>query len=220
MIGAAFMCILGTAIYIKECIMRTAWNRKSLMGKVYGRLMVVGEAESRMESSGKRLYWPCKCECGNETVVSGVHLVSGHTQSCGCLRDEKIQQQGILNRGRQYVNDEDKEQNAWMAHYRHFLSQARVRGIDTFLTLDDVKHLGAQHCFFCGAKPEEKKNVSNLRYSRGKFYASGIDRVDTTQPYTLENCVPCCYNCNREKGYITPAMVKILYHKYVEMGVL
>lgn len=35
-------------------------------------------------------YWKCKCDCGKETVVSYKHIISGHTQSCGCYRDEKV----------------------------------------------------------------------------------------------------------------------------------
>ena len=30
--------------------------------------------------------WLCKCDCGNETVVRGVCLKNGTTQSCGCKR--------------------------------------------------------------------------------------------------------------------------------------
>lgn len=28
--------------------------------------------------------WRCKCDCGNEAIVIGKHLISGHTKSCGC----------------------------------------------------------------------------------------------------------------------------------------
>ena len=31
-------------------------------------------------------YWNCKCACGNQIVVAGSHLRSGHTKSCGCLK--------------------------------------------------------------------------------------------------------------------------------------
>ena len=30
--------------------------------------------------------WLCHCDCGNDVVVYGVHLESGHTKSCGCFR--------------------------------------------------------------------------------------------------------------------------------------
>lgn len=30
--------------------------------------------------------WKCKCDCGNETIVSTCRLTTGRTKSCGCLK--------------------------------------------------------------------------------------------------------------------------------------
>ena len=38
--------------------------------------------------------WLCACECGETTVVSARHLRTGHTRSCGCLR-EVLRQSGL-----------------------------------------------------------------------------------------------------------------------------
>ena len=38
-----------------------------------------------LEYMGKSM-WKCKCDCGNEKIVYGGHLESGHTKSCGCIR--------------------------------------------------------------------------------------------------------------------------------------
>lgn len=54
-------------------------------GKTYGYLTVIDRAESK----DGRAMWKCKCKCGNECVVSGKLLRSGHTQSCGCLKIER-----------------------------------------------------------------------------------------------------------------------------------
>ena len=51
-----------------------------MIGRKFGLLTVVEQAKS---NRGKR--WKCVCECGNETVVYGYRLKSGHTRSCGCL---------------------------------------------------------------------------------------------------------------------------------------
>ena len=53
-----------------------------LTGQRFGRLVVIGRSEE------KRSYWNCKCECGNEIIVRGDSLRSGHTKSCGCYKDE------------------------------------------------------------------------------------------------------------------------------------
>lgn len=52
-----------------------------LVGKRYGKLVVEGLAYS---SQGK-LYWKCKCDCGNYKNVKGDNLKLGFTSSCGCL---------------------------------------------------------------------------------------------------------------------------------------
>ena len=47
----------------------------------------------RANLNGKRVFWHCKCECGNEIDVRADHLIDSHTTSCGCsvsLGEEKI----------------------------------------------------------------------------------------------------------------------------------
>lgn len=52
-----------------------------LTGKRFGNLLVL----SRAEIPNKQAAWRCRCDCGNETVVLGWNLRSGHTISCGCV---------------------------------------------------------------------------------------------------------------------------------------
>jgi hypothetical protein len=54
-----------------------------LRGRVFGRLTVVERAGS---NRFKRALWRVLCSCGNEHVVTGQQLLSGHTVSCGCYR--------------------------------------------------------------------------------------------------------------------------------------
>lgn len=60
-------------------------NKIDLSGQVFGRLLVVEEAEKR-KSNMRR--WKCECVCGNQLVVFGSNLKRGFTTSCGCLRRE------------------------------------------------------------------------------------------------------------------------------------
>ncbi len=53
---------------------------KDRIGKVYGRLTVIGRAPD-----GK---WECRCECSTIKSFTGSNLTNGHSQSCGCLRRE------------------------------------------------------------------------------------------------------------------------------------
>lgn len=54
-----------------------------LTGRRFGRL-VAQQAVGSSKQGGA--IWRCQCDCGNETQVDYHSLISGHKQSCGCLR--------------------------------------------------------------------------------------------------------------------------------------
>lgn len=60
----------------------------SIIGDTYGRLTVL-ELHSNIKYRKKFI---CKCSCGNTTIVAMTHLRTGHTQSCGCLLEEALDQ--------------------------------------------------------------------------------------------------------------------------------
>jgi len=59
-------------------------NRIDLTGQRFGRLVVQREADRKHGE----VAWLCRCDCGNEVIVTGYKLRHGHTRSCGCLRSE------------------------------------------------------------------------------------------------------------------------------------
>lgn len=64
--------------------------KDNIVGRKFNRLMVLEQAEDYVDKKGKHYaQWRCKCDCGNELVVSGNHLKNGNTKSCGCLNDER-----------------------------------------------------------------------------------------------------------------------------------
>lgn len=56
--------------------------RENLTGRRFGRLTVIGYAESYKRKYAK---WRCQCKCGKEVVTRAATLKSGMTKSCGCL---------------------------------------------------------------------------------------------------------------------------------------
>ena len=62
---------------------------KNELGNKYGRLTVIARADNTPDG---RAQWLCQCECGNQCIVIGKLLRSGHTQSCGCLQKERAAQ--------------------------------------------------------------------------------------------------------------------------------
>lgn len=64
------------------------------VGNKYDRLLVLKRDKNNSRGQAQ---WLCRCDCGNEVVVSGVSLRSGHTRSCGCLQKETVRQIGYNN---------------------------------------------------------------------------------------------------------------------------
>lgn len=57
----------------------------NLKGRQFGRLTVIEESGRKHN----RITWLCKCECGNEAILTSNRLLhSQGTKSCGCLRSE------------------------------------------------------------------------------------------------------------------------------------
>lgn len=56
-------------------------KRLELTGQRFSYLTVV---EPRGTKNGHTM-WLCRCDCGNEKVISAKHLMSGNIKSCGCM---------------------------------------------------------------------------------------------------------------------------------------
>ena len=62
-------------------------NLKDLVGQKFGLLTVIAKDKTEKTLNGStKIYWKCKCDCGNEIIVRGNSLQSGNTKSCGCIK--------------------------------------------------------------------------------------------------------------------------------------
>lgn len=75
------------------------------VGNTYGKLTVL----SMNRIDNHCALWNCQCECGNQVIVSGNHLRTGHTTSCGCVKSlgemkiNRILSQSKINFSTQYT---------------------------------------------------------------------------------------------------------------------
>jgi hypothetical protein len=165
-----------------------------LTNEVHSKLRVISVASKK----GTQTFWNCICECGNPAVVRGSYLTSGHTKSCGCLRSEVAD---ARNKGRRNPDPWVPEMKTYIYHLSVDREHRRVLAETWDLTLDEYKSLVTSSCYYCGAEPHGLPHAKHLRKSGVR--RSGIDRIENSKGYTLNNCVTCCGACNREKGALT-----------------
>lgn len=56
-----------------------------IIGQRFGRLIAI-------RRYAKPSKWLCQCDCGGQTITSITNLRSGNTQSCGCLKQERLRE--------------------------------------------------------------------------------------------------------------------------------
>ena len=84
-------------------------RRADITGKRFGKLVVTSMAEDYISPSGHRLSrCNCHCDCGNDCIVNMSSLVTGSTQSCGCIQNSR----GLLKDHPEYMKKYDFKKNA------------------------------------------------------------------------------------------------------------
>ena len=64
---------------------------KDITGQRFGRLVALYPVKKKSKNGlYTYYYWHCMCDCGNEKDISTRGIMSGATQSCGCLNRERI----------------------------------------------------------------------------------------------------------------------------------
>jgi hypothetical protein len=58
------------------------------IGKIFGRLEIIGGKYFESKIGSQLLKLECKCSCGNIKYIGADNVIQGYTVSCGCLRKE------------------------------------------------------------------------------------------------------------------------------------
>lgn len=153
-------------------------------GKRYGKLVVLNE---HGRSTRGHVVYKCQCDCGNTTNVYGSNLKNGNTKSCGCLQRKRASQASKLPDKKGLIN----------IVYRKYFNGAKARNFNFNLTKPQFEELIKDNCFYCGATPS---NTVQHPDNPDLFHYNGIDRVDNHVGYEYDNCVSCCFKCNKAKS--------------------
>lgn len=80
--------------------------------------------------------------------------------------------------------------------FQNYRSSAESRGFEFGLTQDDVENMIFQDCYYCGSAPTRQRVLGQGKWTRLSIPANGIDRIDSSKGYTIDNILPCCTDCN------------------------
>ena len=80
-------------------------------------------------------------------------------------------------------SEQRRLQRYMLCRFNDYIRRTKERGHSFALSLEQFWSVKRQPCVYCGQEPDPKKG-------------SGIDRVDNSIGYELNNCVPCCGPCN------------------------
>lgn len=72
--------------------------------------------------------------------------------------------------------------------FNKYNDNARRKKLDFQITYQEALNFFLGACIYCGVIGSLEEQLL------------GIDRVDSSLPYTSSNCVPCCSMCNMMKG--------------------
>ncbi len=164
-------------------------NYNSLISQKFGTLTVIAEADHRDKSCS--ILWFCKCDCGRDKIkpVTTHYLVSHHTRSCGCARAGNHNAAELGNGIAQF--------NSMFTGY---MRNAKIKGVEFSLSRDEFRKLSQGCCFYCGVSP---LYGTHNKSRTGDYIHNGIDRVDNSKGYVINNVVPCCKICNIAKHSMT-----------------
>lgn len=175
-----------------------------LSGKRFGRLVVESFDQIETSSSGMSTWnrWWCVCDCGTrKSIIQGAltSKKSDRTISCGCFHREDV---AVYARDLAIGTPEERALRRVYTSYKH----RAKKFVDEFgICFDEFFVLIKRDCYYCGAPPSNTTNFNGwFTANKDKKYGvfekyNGLDRVDNSKGYTIDNVVPCCATCNRAK---------------------
>lgn len=157
--------------------------RIDLTGKRFGRLEVI-----RIEPTepGKKKKWLCRCDCGNEVIVQGGNLQSGHSTQC-----KKCQWKDVHKNLVTHGMTGTRLYHVWNGMINRCENT-------TYKSYHDYGERGISVC----EEWHDSKNFFDWALSHGYKEGLEIDRIDTNGNYEPSNCrwVKRIVNANNKRN--------------------
>lgn len=192
--------------------------------KKYGILKAINPIGYKQFGKTRRYFYLWKCDCGNEKEYPVKEVICENYKSCGCL--------SYLLNPRGGTTQRNPQMSSWRMLFKRYKSNAKFRKYKFEIDLDQFISICQLDCFYCGEKPkpQNKWNEPNVRKNGRKIkdseikdyevFANGIDRIDSSVGYTIDNIRPCCKNCNRAKMDLTEEsffnLIQKIYERHIK----
>lgn len=97
---------------------------------------------------------------------------------------KRVMKWNASDKGKNAIN---KYQKTARGRYAFSTNRAKRQNKEFSISFNDYEHLMDKPCYYCNT-------------SLNGEYGVGLDRIDNSKGYSLENVLPCCGNCNKIKG--------------------
>jgi len=177
---------------------RANQEREHIRNQKFGKLTALENLGRRAEDG--KVEWRCKCDCGNETIVTEKNLKNGNSTSCGCVRLEKA------------------TKHKHCIHKGHSVTYRTWQGIKQRCNnpnCEEYHNYGGRGIKICDEWNAPDGFVIFLRDMGEKPKGKSIDRIDNNGNYCKENCrwathKEQCNNTRRNKYYTFHGIIKTL----------
>lgn len=148
-------------------------KRINMIGKKYGRLTILN---LHHKDKNGRLFYLCRCDCGNEKIINGERIRNGKTKSCGCYNKE-ISKNKFTKHNMRYT----KIYNVWRNIKERCASNNKDYGGRGITICDEWKN------DFMSFYNWAMQNGYVEKIENGKNIIS-LDRIDVNGNYEPNNC--------------------------------
>jgi hypothetical protein len=173
-------------------------TKQNLVGKIFGKLVVIKEAPSREVDLAP--YWLCKCECGKESEVRAQHLTDGIIKSCGDISHRK-----------------GEENYSWKgygeisgSYFRCLKRSAKRRNILFNISIEEIWEKFLKQNRKCALTGETLKFRSKIGLYDG---SASLDRIDSSKGYTIDNVQWINKHVNKMKQNLNEELFIQFCHK-------
>lgn len=174
--------------------------------------MINVQSENKQKELNMKVCSACKIE--KEITEFYKHKLGKeglHANCKSCMKDYRVatkerialSYKGYRDRNKDRINASNRQYyQSLKGRYGSYKNNAKKRGISFDLTIEQFESFWQRNCTYCG---EEIGSI-------------GIDRIDSSKGYQLENCVPCCTICNVVKmehdlSFLNEHMLRMLRHQ-------